>query len=94
MDVVIYQSETGQLLLVPACLLPSRELLATFGPVRVCGPARVRDDDGSPAWRRMLAEIDAHHYSVIRREDGVRLLHADTPVRDLFETAPELQRRG
>lgn len=92
MDVVIYQSETGQLLLVPACLLPSHELLAAFGPVRVCGPAQVRDDDGSPAWQRMLSEIDAHHYSVIRREDGVRLLHADAPVRDLFERQDE--RRG
>lgn len=84
MDVVIYQATTGTLLLVPACLLPGRELLAQFGPVRVCGAARVRDDDSSAAWRRMLEEIDAHQFAVIRCEDGARLLHADDPDLELF----------
>lgn len=75
-DAMIFKAYTrpdGAYVLVPDCLVASREAHRRHGPLGFVGHLDGRDGLEDPAWRRILADIDQQSYAVVRRATGERL---------------------
>lgn len=81
---IAYRRPDGALLLVPDCMLASREAQQRHGPLVPLGRVRTGPDPNDALWRRVLADIDRQSYSLVRRD--LRL--------DLAEHAPRALRAG
>lgn len=61
-----YTRQDGAIVLVPECMVASREAHARHGPLTYAGHV---DSSGVPdraVWRRVLADIDRQSYAVVR----------------------------
>lgn len=69
-----YARPDGAYLLVPDCLVASRDAESRHGPLR---PVGYLDSDAQPdsaLWQRVVGDIDRQSYAVVRQETGRRLL--------------------
>lgn len=74
MEFRAYRRPDGAYVLVPDCLVASRDAELRHGPlvlVAVCSTDCPVDD---PVWHRVLADIDRQSYAVVRRETGEHLV--------------------
>lgn len=73
-----YRRPDGAVLLVPDCLLASRDAQQRHGPLLLIG--RVDADPGRECelWHRVLDDIDRQSYAVVRRDMALKFV--DDPV--------------
>ncbi|GAB6197229.1 hypothetical protein [Lysobacter xanthus] len=76
MEFKAYRRSDGAYLLVPDCLVASREAQARHGPLTLAARFDADLVSGDPLWQRVLEDIDRQSYAVIRRENGDALLRA------------------
>lgn len=69
-----YQRPDGAYVLVPDCLLASRDAHARHGPLTLVARFDVECASDEAVWRRVLDDIDRQSYAVVRRETGGELL--------------------
>jgi hypothetical protein len=72
-----YRRSDGALVLVPDCLVASRDAERRHGPLTLLGHF---DSDSQPdpaIWNRVLADIDRQSYAVVRQETGRSLVRID-----------------
>ncbi|GAB2518957.1 hypothetical protein [Lysobacter humi (ex Lee et al. 2017)] len=63
-----YRRPDGALLLVPDCMLASREAQLRHGPLVALGRVHADPDRDDALWRRVLTDIDRQSYSIVRRD--------------------------
>lgn len=79
-----YARSDGALVLVPDCLVASRDAEARHGPLAFVGRVDASLHPQPEVWQRVLADMDRQSYAVVRSsmrrllipEDTGRLLHA------------------
>lgn len=74
MEFTAYRRADGAWLLVPDCLVPSREAEARHGPLVLVARFDAECPAGDSAWQRVLDDIDAQAYALVRRETGEYLV--------------------
>ena len=74
MDVVLYTSDRGHYLLVPACMQPTYEAEQLYGPLRPCAKAHLAQLREAALLARVQAEIDQHDYARVTPEESRALL--------------------
>lgn len=62
-----YSRNDGALVLVPDCLIASRDARARHGPLVFIGQVDANEHPDSDAWKRVLADVDRQSYAVVRR---------------------------
>lgn len=74
MEFKAYRRADGAWLLVPDCLVASREAEARHGPLVLVTRFDAECPGDDPVWHRVLDDIDAQAYAVVRRETGEYLV--------------------
>ena len=74
MDFKAYRRPDGAYVLVPDCLVASRDAQARHGPLALVARFDAPCTPDDPVWARVLADIDRQSYSVVRRDTGEQLL--------------------
>ncbi|HEY4582685.1 MAG TPA: hypothetical protein VIG88_07470 [Lysobacter sp.] len=75
MEFKAYRRPDGAYVLVPDCLVASRDAQARHGPLQLVARFDADCPADDPVWRRILADIDRQSYAVVRRDTGDRLIH-------------------
>lgn len=74
MDVALYISGHGILLLVPACMHPSRDAERRYGPLSLCGEGHLDDLDDAQCRLRIEADLDRSAYALVHFDVAQSLL--------------------
>lgn len=74
MDFRAYRRPDGAYVLVPDCLVASREAQARHGPLELAARFDAPCPPDDPVWHRVLSDLDRQSYSVVRRSTGGQLL--------------------
>lgn len=74
-----YRRPDGAVLLVPDCMLASRDAHRRHGPLVPLGRVDADPQRDDALWRRVLADVDRQSYAVIRRGMPLELLD-DPPL--------------
>lgn len=74
MDFRAYRRPDGAYVLVPNCLVASRDAEVRHGPLALVATFSVDCAVDDPVWHRVLGDIDRQSYAVVRRETGEKLL--------------------
>lgn len=61
-----YARRDGALVLVPDCLIASRDAEARHGPLAFVGRIDHEQQPGAAIWARVLDDIDRQSYAVVR----------------------------
>jgi hypothetical protein len=61
-----YRRQDGAVVLVPECMLASKEAESRHGPLAYAGLVDSSCVADPAAWRRVLADIDRQSYAVVR----------------------------
>lgn len=69
-----YRRGDGAFVLVPDCLIASREANATHGPLIFVAAFESGCDADETIWQRVMADIDRQSYAVVRRQTGERYM--------------------
>ena len=65
MDVALYATEAGMLLLVPDCILPTKEAERLYAPLHLCAHSRIGDIVDPHVRARIEADIDTQSFAVL-----------------------------
>jgi hypothetical protein len=65
MDVALYATQSGILLLVPDCIHPTREAERLYAPLHLCARSRLVDIPDLNVRARIEADIDVQSFAVI-----------------------------
>jgi hypothetical protein len=76
MDFKAYRRPDGAYVLVPDCLVASRDAQARHGPLALVARFDAPCSPEDPVWHRVLADLDRQSYAVVRRETGEQLVRA------------------
>ncbi|HZX79370.1 MAG TPA: hypothetical protein VFE72_00245 [Lysobacter sp.] len=80
MEFKAYRRPDGAYVLVPDCLVASRDAQARHGPLVLVARFDAACPPDDPVWQRVLADIDHQSYAVVRRDTGEYLIrHPATP---------------
>lgn len=80
MEFKAYRRPDGAYVLVPDCLVASRDAQARHGPLVLVARFEASCAPDDPVWRRVLADIDRQSYAVVRHDTGEYLIrHTPTP---------------
>lgn len=79
MEVVLYASNGGTLVLVPDCFEPSSDLVHTHGRFRRCGRVHITDRSCPGLCRRIAADFDQSSYSILSDREAQALFGPETP---------------
>lgn len=79
MNFTAYRRADGAFVLVPDCLVASREAQIHHGPLTLVGRVAADGPPDDPAWRRILRDIDHHTYAVVRSQTGEALVRTGAP---------------
>jgi hypothetical protein len=79
MDVALYASDHGTLILVPACMHPAQEAERRHGPLRMCGQAHLNDLPDIYSRARIEADIDQSAYAMVNVHEAQSLLGVRHP---------------
>lgn len=74
MDVALYTSGRGTMLLVPACMHPPKVAEHLYGPLVLCAHSELARFDDTALRTRIEDEIDLHAYAVVEPSDAKRVL--------------------
>jgi len=74
MDFKAYRRPDGAYVLVPDCLVASRDAQARHGPLMLVARFDAPCPPEDPIWNRVLADLDRQSYAVVRRETGDQLM--------------------
>ena len=74
MDVALYSSGRGILLLVPACMHPPKVAEHLYGPLEFCASSELARFDDAALRTRIEDEIDLHAYALVDLPDAKRAL--------------------
>lgn len=77
MEFKAYRRPDGAYVLVPDCLLASRDAQARHGPLTLIARFDVDCSADDAVWHRVLADIDRQSYAVVRRETGEQLVRRE-----------------
>ena len=80
MDFKAYRRADGAYVLVPDCLVASRDAQARHGPLTLVARFHANVAATDPIWDRVLVDIDQQSYAVVRRDTGDRLLSLVPPA--------------
>jgi len=75
MEFKAYRRPDGAYVLVPDCLVASRDAQARHGPLVLVARFDSTCPQDDPIWGRVLADIDRQSYAVVRRDTGEHLIH-------------------
>ena len=78
MDFKAYRRPDGAYVLVPDCLVASRDAQARHGPLVLVGRFDAPCPAEDPIWNRVLGDLDRQSYAVVRRDTGEQLLRLAT----------------
>jgi hypothetical protein len=70
MDVALYASPHGVLLLVPACMHPSRDAERRYGPLQLRGEGQLEDVPDRDCRARIEADLDRCAYSLVHQREA------------------------
>ena len=76
MDVALYTSDQGTLLLVPACMQPAHEAQRLYGPLQPCAKAHLAHMRDPVVRARVERDIDHHAYALVTVAEVKSLLGA------------------
>lgn len=65
-----YLRNDGAFVLVPDCLVASRDAHARHGPLRFAGHFESNSQPDPVLWERVMADVDRQSYAVVRKETG------------------------
>jgi len=88
MDVALYSSERGALLLVPDFMQPPQVALSLYGPLAWCASAHLDAFVDAGLRTRIESEIDLHAYALVSLGEARRVLGAQHPCFDKRPQAP------
>lgn len=74
MEFRAYRRPDGAYVLVPDCLVASRDAEVRHGPLVLIATLAVDCPSDDPVWHRVLGDIDRQSYAVVRRETGEHLV--------------------
>lgn len=74
MEFKAYRRPDGAYMLVPDCLVASRDAQARHGPLVLVARFDIDCPVDDPVWHRVLSDIDQQSYALVRRETGDRLI--------------------
>jgi hypothetical protein len=74
MDVTLYTSGHGTLVLVPACMLPTRDAERLHGPLQLCTRAQVSPHVDERLRARIEEELDRKAYALVTVHEAKTLL--------------------
>jgi hypothetical protein len=74
MDFKAYRRPDGAYVLVPDCLVASRDAQARHGPLVLLARFDATCPADDPVWNRVLEDLDRQSYAVVRRQTGEQLL--------------------
>ena len=80
MDLALYDSVDGGIVLVPVPLLPPREAIRLHGPLVARGRLRVPDTRIAP-WPEIAMQLDRHLFAALGAPEAGVLLEAHEVVR-------------
>ncbi|WP_162823718.1 hypothetical protein [Lysobacter sp. TY2-98] len=78
MEFKAYRRPDGAFVLVPDCLVASRDAQGRHGPLTLVARFDVDCPLDDPVWHRVLADIDRQSYAVVRRDTGEQLIRLAT----------------
>ena len=79
MDVALYASDFGILLLVPACMHPSQDAERRYGPLEWCGRANLGDVSDTDVRARIETDVVRSTYALLTVRDAQALFGSDHP---------------
>jgi len=88
MDVALYSSERGALLLVPDFMQPPQVALSLYGPLAWCASAHLDAFVDIGLRARIESEIDLHAYALVSLGEARRVLGTQHPCFDKRPQAP------
>jgi hypothetical protein len=74
LDFKAYRRPDGAYVLVPDCLVASRDAQARHGPLVLVARFDAPCPPDDPVWNRVLSDMDRQSYAVVRRDTGDQLL--------------------
>lgn len=74
-----YARRDGAFVLVPDCLIASRDAELRHGPLVYVGHVDASRHEEPAVWNRVLADIDRQSYAVVRSSISQLLIPDDTP---------------
>lgn len=79
MEAVLYASNDGTLVLVPACFEPSSDLVRAHGRFRCCGRVHIADPSCPVLCSRIAADFDQSSFSLLDSQDAEALFGPGMP---------------
>jgi hypothetical protein len=70
MDVALYATEAGILLLVPDCIHPTKEAERLYAPLDLCARSRLADIPDPHVRARIEADIDVQSFAVLTLDEA------------------------
>jgi hypothetical protein len=70
MDVTLYASSHGILLLVPACMQPSQDAERRYGPLQLQGQGPLEDVPDRDCRARIAADLDRCAYALVHQREA------------------------
>jgi hypothetical protein len=74
MDVALYTSDLGRLLLVPSCVRPPADAERLHGPLRLCAEGTISTVVDAALRARIEQDLDAHTYALVTVKEAKALL--------------------